>query len=172
MLLAGDEVRRTQYGNNNAYCQDNELSWLNWHLAEKHSEIFRFFKHMIAFRKAHACIHNGQFFTGARNARDLPDITWYGCQLYSPGWNDPNSGVLAFTMGGIGEDPDMHVMLNMEMTDLDMAIPAVAGRQWYRVVDTALPSPADIVESGNGPRITTTAYRVQRHSVVVLIAKA
>ena len=172
MLLAGDEVRRTQYGNNNAYCQDNEISWLNWHLTEKNQDMFRFFAHMIAFRKAHACLHNGQFFSGALNARGLPDITWHGCQLYSPGWNDANSGVLACTLGGVADDPDIHVMLNMEMADLDFAIPPVAGRQWYRAVDTALPSPADIVAPGNEPRVTAPIYRVQSHSVVVLIAKA
>jgi glycogen operon protein len=172
MLLAGDEVRRTQYGNNNAYCQDNEISWLNWHLAEKHQEMFRFFTQMIAFRQTHACLHSGHFLSGALNARGLPDVTWHGCQLYSPGWNDANSGVLACTLGGVADDPDLHVMLNMEMADLDFALPPVAGRQWYRVVDTALASPADIVEPGNEPRVATPIYRVQSHSVVVLIAKA
>jgi isoamylase len=172
MLLAGDEVRRSQYGNNNAYCQDNAISWVNWHLLEKHQEMYRFCQHMIAFRKAHACLHQGRFFSGALNARGLPDITWHGCQLYSPGWDNPNSGVLAFTLGGIAADPDIHVMLNMETTALDFALPSLAGQRWYRAVDTALPSPVDIVEPGNESLITTPVYRVQSHSVVVLIAKA
>jgi glycogen operon protein len=134
--------------------------------------MFRFFAHMIAFRKAHACLHNGHFFSGALNDRGLPDVTWHGCQLNSPGWSDANSGVLACTLGGVADDPDLHVMLNMEMADLDFALPTVAGRQWYRAVDTALPSPADIVAPGNEPRVTAPTYRVQSHSVVVLIAKA
>jgi glycogen operon protein len=172
MLLAGDEVRHSQYGNNNAYCQDNASSWVNWHLVEKHQEMFRFCQRMIAFRKAHACLHQGRFFSGALNARGLPDITWHGCQVYCPGWDNPNSGVLAFTLGGIAADPDIHVMLNMEATGLDFALPTVAGQQWYRAVDTALPSPADIVEPGNEPLVAAPVYRVQSHSVAVLIAKA
>jgi len=65
MFVAGDEFRRTQQGNNNAYCQDNEISWVDWTLLEKHQDVFRFFRTMIAFRKAHPVLHRRHFFTGA-----------------------------------------------------------------------------------------------------------
>jgi isoamylase len=100
MIVAGDEVRRTQRGNNNAYCQDNEISWFDWYLVQRNQEIFRFFKEMIAFRARHPVVHRRRFFTGEMNERGLADIAWHGCQLNAPGWSDPTSAVLAFTMAG------------------------------------------------------------------------
>ena len=102
MVLAGDEVRRTQKGNNNAYCQDNEISWFDWRLLEKHGELFRFWKLMIDFRKRHPAIHRSRFFDGKVNDRGLPDVSWHGCQLLHPGWDDPNARALAFTLAGFG----------------------------------------------------------------------
>ena len=84
---------------------------------------------MIAFRKRHPIVHRSRFFTGETNERGLPDVTWHGCQLYAPGWNDPNSRVLAYTMGGFGADPDMHVMLNMDGQALAFELPIVPGRK-------------------------------------------
>src|SRR5205823_1669049 len=97
MILSGDDIRRTQMGNNNAYCQDNEISWFDWKLTEQHQGLFRFFKYMIAFRRNHANLCGGSFFTGEPNAQGQKDIDWHGCKLYSPGGNEPNSRVLAFT---------------------------------------------------------------------------
>lgn len=174
MIVAGDEVRRTQRGNNNAYCQGNEINWFDWTLAEKRQDIFRFFSRMIAFRRSHPILHRSRFFKGQINQRGLKDIDWHGCRLYSPGWNDPNSRALAFTMGGfegMGEDIDLHVLLNMEWEDLDFDLPQVAGRQWYRVVDTALDSPDDFREPEDEPVIAGNIYGAQKHSVVVLISR-
>jgi isoamylase len=103
-------------------------------------------------------------------------MDWHGCRLYSPGWNDPSSRVLAFTMGGFAkegspEDEDLHVMLNMEWEDLDFDIPPIDGRQWYRVADTALSSPDDIVGTEQALLISGNTYRLQKHSVVVLISR-
>ncbi len=176
MFVAGDEVRRTQHGNNNSYCQDNEINWFDWTLREKHADVFQFFRQMIAFRKGHPMLHRRRFFNGQVNRRGVADISWHGCRLYSPGWSDPSSRVLAFTMGGFGEegspeDVDIHVMLNMEWDDLDFDLPSINGRQWYRVVDTALPSPDDIVGTEQAPLISGNTYRLQKHSVVVLISR-
>jgi isoamylase len=171
MFVAGDEIRRTQHGNNNAYCQDTPLSWLDWTLTETNGHLLRFFQQMIAFRKRHPIVHRSRFFTGETNERLLPDIQWHGCQLDAPGWNDPNSRVLAYTMGGFGADPDIHVMLNMDGGALPFELPIVHGRRWHRAVDTSLPSPDDIAEDGQEVAISDGMYMVNGHSVVVLISK-
>src|SRR5271166_2871918 len=100
MFAAGDEVRRTQQGNNNAYCQDNEISWFDWTLVEKNRDLYRFWKHLIEFHKRHAALHRAQFFTGAMNQRGLMDVTWHGTKLNSPGWDDPNGRTLGVTLAG------------------------------------------------------------------------
>jgi isoamylase len=171
MLLGGDEFGRTQQGNNNAYCQDNELSWFDWTLLEQNQQLFRFFKNMIALRKRHPNLHRQHFFTGRPDEQGQKDIDWHGCKLFSPGWDDPNSAVLAFTIWGQDVDDDIHVMLNMEWEDLDFEVPPLAGRQWYKVVDTAAASPLDIMEPGKEMAFSGSSCHVMRHSVVVLVAR-
>jgi glycogen operon protein len=171
MIVAGDEVGRTQRGNNNAYCQDSELSWFDWSLTEKNADILRFFQRMIAFRRAHSTLHRSRFFTGEPNERGVPDIAWHAVHLGQPGWNDPNSRVLAYTLGGFGDDPDVHVILNMDSNDLTFDLPPVANRTWHRVVDTALSSPEDIAEPGDETTIDGMTYHAGGRSAVVLISK-
>jgi len=171
MFVAGDEIRRTQKGNNNAYCQDNEISWFDWNLAKKNQEMFRFFKQMIALRKSHPLLQRSRFFTGQLNQSGLADISWHGCRLNSPGWYDPNSSVLGFTMGGFDGDVDLHVMLNMDWQNLDFDIPSIEGRKWFRAVDTALPSQEDIAEAGQEVEISGNTYHVNGRSVVVLLSR-
>jgi glycogen operon protein len=171
MFVAGDEVRRTQRGNNNAYCHDSELAWFDWTLAEKNKDIFRFFKEMIAFRRAHPAVHRGRFFTGEVNERGLPDVSWHGCKLYQCGWNDPDSRVLSFTLGGFEGEADVHVILNMFWDGLDFEVPNVAGRKWVKVVDTAAPSPQDIVSVSKAPVLKGSTVNAAGHSVVVLVSR-
>jgi glycogen operon protein len=171
MILAGDEVRRTQKGNNNPYCQNNEISWFDWDLVEKNSDILRFFKLMIAFRKRYGNLCRRGFFNGEVNERGLVDISWHGCKLFSPGWHDPNSKVLAYTLGGFEGETDIHVMLNMHWEALDFEIPQIEGRNWYKVVDTALVSPMDIVEPCQEVVVSGNNYLVKDRSVVVLISE-
>jgi isoamylase len=172
MIVAGDEVRRTQRGNNNAYCQDSDINWFDWDLAKRNQDVHRFVQEMIAFRRRHAITRRAEFFTGEANERGLPDIVWHGCELNQPGWSDPGSSVLAFTMGGPGGDDDLHVMFNMSAQDLDFAVPEVPERRWWRAVDTSLPAPEDIARSGDETEIKPDGhYRVAAHSVVVLTAK-
>jgi glycogen operon protein len=173
MFLAGDEVRRTQNGNNNAYCQDNEIGWFDWGLVEKNADIFRFFKLMIEFRKCycHPALHRRHFFSGKVNERGLADISWHGCKLLSPGWDNPNSRALAFTLGGFEGAADIHVMLNMYWKELNFEIAFVEGREWYKVVNTAEPSPMDIMESGKETVVSDKVCLVEGRSVVVLISK-
>jgi len=171
MFVAGDEVRRTQQGNNNGYCQDNELSWVDWTLVKEHADLYRFFKEMIAFRKAHPALHRPRFFSGETNERGLRDIEWHGCSLYRPGWSDPDSQVLGFTLAGLDGDPDIHVMMNMYWEELPFEIPPVQGRQWYVKADTSRPAPGDIVAEGQEREVVEQNYHVGSRSVVVLISK-
>lgn len=176
MFVAGDEVRRTQQGNNNTYCQDNEINWFDWTLTEKHQGLLRFFQKMIAFRRSLHSLQRNRFFTGQVNHRGLPDIGWHGCWLNQPGWLDPSCRVLAFTLGSIApkdtpEDKDLFVILNMDFNDLDFDIPALPDRQWYKVIDTSQPSPQDFVEAGKEEVITTQTCHVNSHSVVVLVSQ-
>src|SRR5258707_8110479 len=137
MLLMGDEVQRSQQGNNNAYCQNNPFSWLDWSQNEPNAGLLRFCQRMIAFRRSHPNLRRGQFFTGQPDASGQPDVEWHGCDLDGPGWNDPTSHVLAYTLWGQKRDTDLHIMLNMDMQPLDFAIPpAMAGKRWYLAVDT------------------------------------
>jgi glycogen operon protein len=169
MFVAGDEVRNTQYGNNNSYCQDNEIGWFNWSGPAKHSELLRFWRRMIAFRKRHSAVRQNFFFTGEVNERGLKDVTWHGTKLYSPGWSDSQARALGFTLAGFNQDPDIHVMMNMHWQALEMEIPVVAGRQWTRVVDTSLPSPSDIAEPGKEFECRGQSYLVSARSIVVLV---
>ena len=173
MILAGDEVRRTQKGNNNAYCQDNEINWFDWNLVEKNSDIFRFFKLMINFRKSycHAALRSRYFFSGEVNERGLADISWHGCKLFSPGWENPYARVIALTVGGFEGSVDIHVMLNMYSEEMHFEIPSLEDREWYKVVDTAESSPMDIMEPGQEIMVSDDVYLVKGHSVVVLISK-
>lgn len=168
MMAAGDEVRRTQGGNNNAYCQDNETSWFDWALENSHGDLLRFWKRMIEFRKRHAAVRRGEFFTGAVNERGLKDVTWHGTRLNSPEWSDAEARTLAMTLAGFDGDSDIHVMLNMYWESLDFELPAVAGRQWFRAVDTALNPPLDIADPGEEQAVAGSVYPVQGRSVVVL----
>ncbi|MBP1157316.1 MULTISPECIES: glycogen debranching protein GlgX [unclassified Paenibacillus] len=171
MILAGDEIRRTQHGNNNAYCQDNEISWFDWRLTEKNQDIYRFFKEMIAFRKRHPVLHRRRFFNGELNDRGLQDMMWHGCKLFSPGWNDPESRVLSFTLGGLNHDTDIHVILNMDYRDLDFELPSISNRSWYRVADTSLAAPQDIVSDGQEVQFNGSVYPAAGRSVAVFMSK-
>jgi isoamylase len=161
MFVAGDEVRRTQQGNNNAYCQDNAVSWFDWTLVEKNANVRRFFKRMIEFRKAHAAVRCARFF--APN-----EIAWHGTQLNNPNWYDPNERTLAMTLPGSGGDVSIHVMLNMYWESLDFELPT--DRSWFKSVDTAATPPHDIEDPGSETPVTGSTYSVQSRSVVVLIS--
>ena len=172
MFVAGDEVRRTQQGNNNAYCQDNAVSWFDWTLPHKNAALLRFWQRMIDFRKRHPALRRGEFFSGDANERGVLDVAWHGSKLNEPGWNDPNARVLAFTLAGFDGDDDLHVMLNMYWDAIAFELPAIAGRSWRRAVDTGLAPPLDIADPGAEPPVDGAAYTVQGRSVVVLVNRS
>jgi isoamylase len=171
MILGGDEFGRTQQGNNNGYCQDNEINWFDWNLIDKNAEIFRFFKSMIAFRKRYGSLCRRGFFNGEINERGLADISWHGCQLDRPGWDDSNSRALAYTLGGFDGVVDVHVMLNMYWQGLEFEIPSLPDRNWFKVIDTAQESPLDILDPCQKVLIEDDRCLVGDRSIVVLISQ-
>ncbi len=170
MISMGDEVRRTQGGNNNAYCQDNAISWFDWELTKKNAHLFRYWKWMIDFRKRHQAVHRGRYFTGERNARGVPDIAWHGTRVNSPDWS-PQSRVLAYTLAGFDGEPEVHVMINMYWEPLTFEIPALPyPTAWLRAVDTGRSSPEDILEPGKEVPCTESTYELAGRSIVVLVS--
>jgi glycogen operon protein len=151
--------------------QDNEISWLDWGLVEKNAGLHRFWQRLIDFRKRHASLRRQRFFTGTSNERGLKDVTWHGCKLNDPGWNDPNARALAFTLAGLDGEEDIHILLNMYWEPLDFDLPPLAGRTWYLAVDTAENAPQDAAEPGKEKHITNDSFSAQGRSVVVLVSQ-
>jgi glycogen operon protein len=172
MLLAGDEVLHTQRGNNNAYSQDNALSWFDWGAVNERRAMLRFTRELIALRRRHPSLTANRFFTGAAVPdRGLPDVSWHGARLGEPGWNDAGGQLLAFTLAGTGEEEDLHAILNMSGLAIDVMLPSLRGRSWFVALDTARASPGDIVAPERQRRHTAAVYRVTARSVVVLEAR-
>jgi glycogen operon protein len=173
MLLGGDELGRTQRGNNNAYCHDNAMTWVDWGGLEAQRNLFHFVKTLIAFRRAHAVLRQRDFLTGEpRGPLGRPDVMWHGVHLGQPDWS-PNSRSLAMHLAGEHApepDCDIYLAANAWEGDLVFALPAPPpGTQWVRVVDTAEPSPSDIAEPGQEVRLADqTRIAVRARSCVVL----
>jgi glycogen operon protein len=160
-LLMGDEFGRTQQGNNNAYCQDNEISWVDWTLAQKNAGLVRFTSHMIALRKRHFAIGREQF---------LGRVTWHGTKPGDPDWTGQSRTLALHLQGGHGQ-PHFYLMLNAHWEPHRFQLPHVEGHHgWRRLVDTNLPSPDDVVEEKNAvPLNPGDHYIVSPRSTVVLI---
>ncbi|SFI17702.1 glycogen debranching protein GlgX [Nitrosomonas sp. Nm34] len=174
MLLAGDEVLRTQHGNNNAYCQNNDLSWFDWRLTERNADMLRYTRELIALRRRHPSLTSNRFFTGSLvPGRDRIDITWHGARLNEPLWRDAQARILAFTIAGQREDEeDLHVVLNMSDQPLGAPLPSLRSGCWHLAIDTAQPAPADIFVRENQMPVGGEFYPVGSRSVVVLEARA
>ena len=138
MLRCGDELLQSKRGNNNTYCQNNALSWLDWRLLDHNCGMHAFVRGMIAFRQRHPTLHRRRFLTGTMApGQDMPDIRWHGLELDQPAWDDPLARSLAFTLAGLTRDePPLHVMLNMDETGLELAIPDLARWSWRLAIDT------------------------------------
>jgi glycogen operon protein len=172
MLLAGDEVLRTQRGNNNAYSQNNSLSWFDWRAVNARREMLRFTRELIALRRRHRSLTSNRFFDGRPvPGRGLPDVRWHGAKLGDPGWHDPNGRLLAFTLTGAGDEDDLHVIFNMADSAIDVMVPEVPRRRWYAALDTTRPSPHDIGARAEQKPHAAPHYCVHPRSVVVLEAR-
>jgi isoamylase len=173
MLLAGDELLRSQGGNSNAWCQDNEVSWLDWSLVGANRDMLRFTRELIAFRRRHACLTANRFFTGANvPGRAIPDVAWHGPRLGEPPWHDGRARLLRFTLAGLeNEEPDVHVVCNMSDSPADLELPAIAGRRWHLALDTMRSSPQDIVPPSRQRPHLAASVEAGARSVVVLEAR-
>jgi isoamylase len=159
MIVAGDEFLNTQRGNNNPYNQDNEITWLDWSRLEENRDVHRFFKLMIAFRKAHPSIGRATFWR--------EDVKWVGPN--GPVDFGHESRCLAYILNGasVGDD-DLYVMINAHWEDRNFKVQKGQPSEWRRVVDTARSSPDDILEPGSEPKLESPDYLVRARSVVVL----
>jgi glycogen operon protein len=165
MLLGGDEFRRTQGGNNNAYCQDNETSWIDWTCLERHREIHRFARGMIAFRRAHPILSKEQFYTDTV-------IGWFGPQGGLPNWADPKAKQFACL---IHEDEQraLCLMFNAGADAVDFALPPVLpGTRWHLAVDTSRQAPQDLSAAGEEPLCEDPrTYHLSPRSSAILLAR-
>ena len=168
MFLAGDELLNSQNGNNNGYCQDNELTWIDWELANKNADMLRFVQQMIALRKRHASIMRRRFLTGeVVEGREIKDITWHGAKLDTPLWDDPETRLLAFTLAGVKEDEaDLHIVVNMSDKKTTVELPKIKGKRWCLALDTSQNSPKDIIRRPNQKPIINKTFRVDKKTVV------
>jgi isoamylase len=169
MILMGDEARRTQQGNNNAYCQDNEISWFDWNLTEQHKDVLRFAKMLIKQRLLRDTT-KPEYGMTLMELLDRNLITWHGVELFRPDWSD-NSHSLAFTMHSLSGSLVLHVMVNAYSESLKFEVPEdIPGRssRWKLWMDTSLPSPEDIHEIAEGPLVTEKHYILPPCSLAVL----
>jgi isoamylase len=173
MLSMGDEVRRSQRGNNNAYCQDNDTSWFDWNLVEKHAELHRFVKMLLARRSLRSTTPElrreslNQLLRRANKA-------WHGTKLNQPDWSN-QSHTLALSAEVWSENLFFHLILNAFWEPLEFEVPdetAAHGCLWRRWIDTSLESPEDIADWTTAPIISGRSYRAGPRSVVVLVAHA
>lgn len=175
MFTAGDELGRTQRGNNNAYCQDNEISWLNWHMTKENSNLLRFFRYLIALRKNHPVFRRDDFFPGP-DAPGLKAITWQSGRPGRQDWSATEK-TLTFFLNGRGSTPpddDFFVVLNSHRHTAESFIPPALqdNRQWLRIIDTAAKPPADIFPETKGrPIKPRSRITVRPMGAVVLISK-
>jgi len=171
MILMGDEVRRSQGGNNNAYCQDNETSWFDWTLLEKHADVHRFLKLLIARRLLRDAEHERQRMSLNRILREANNV-WHGVHLNQPDWSD-HSRSLAFTAEIRQDKLLFHLILNAYWEPLDFELPPVGngdGNPWCRWIDTAQETPNDIVPWSESSTVPGLTYRAEGRSVVALFA--
>jgi glycogen operon protein len=170
MLLMGDEVRRTQLGNNNAYCQDNEISWFDWDQLAKHADLFRFARMLIKSRIERpmkpetASLTLNQFLQESR-------VQWHGVKLNRPDWGN-DSHTIAVTGWNQLNTIAAHIVFNAYHEPLEFELPKleISWSAWHRWIDTSLDSPNDITPPQEAPEYTAPKYRVMPYSAVVLLA--
>jgi glycogen operon protein len=168
MITMGDEIRRTQGGNNNAYCQDNETSWFDWSLLKRHADLHRFVSLLIA-RRAMRDVAPERQRVSLNALIAKANKAWHGVKLNQPDWGDHSFSV-ALTAEVQGEGLRFHLILNAFWEPLDFELPKLeTGVSWRRWIDTALDSPHDIVPWEEAPAVPKSTYRAQARSVVMLI---
>jgi glycogen operon protein len=170
MIVAGDEFGRTQKGNNNGYCQDNEISWIDWDLAKKNSGLLRFFKALIQFRKNHPEIRRDTFFEDEKDKRAM--IHWFNPILNPPNWTGRLNSLAVHLLPVIG-DQDIYIITNSGKRKKRFHLPPLENhKRWHLVMDTNRPEPDDIFDVGNEILLVNqNYYSTEGQSTVLLLAK-
>lgn len=178
MILMGDEVGRTQHGNNNTFCHDNLLNWFDWRQTETNADMLRFFQRIIAFRHQHPILRN-RFFLSHSDYLGLgaPDISFHGTQPWSLDWSG-TSRTLAFMLngdyarGGSVRDDYIYVAINTYWDAIGFTPPELpTGMAWRVAANTAMPSPEDIWDHGNEPLLADSTFLAGGRSVVILVGR-
>ena len=172
MLFMGDEMGRTQRGNNNAYCHDEEWNWLDWGLAAREAGLLRYVRLLVAFRRGHASLHRADWFTGEDEVGSgYADISWHGVQPAQADWSERSHSLAFLICGGHdralgGRGDFFYAAFNMHTEALDFTLPGLpADYRWSLLADTAQSSPHDIHQPGTGPQL-------EDHAVVRLVPKS
>jgi glycogen operon protein len=169
MISMGDEVCRTQSGNNNAYCQDNKMSWFNWNLKQEHEDVFRFVRLLIDGRLRRDSSHP-HFNMSLNQLLSNAKIVWHGVKVNQPDWSH-FSHTIAFTVRSLSEKMEYHFMINAFSKSLFFELPIpTAGKSWKRWIDTSLESPDDICLWHDASLTEEKEYNVFAYSIVVLIS--
>jgi len=170
MILMGDEARRTQWGNNNAYCQDNEIGWFDWSLVENHTGLHRFVKRLIMARLRSDVSREDPGLT-LNQILQKAQIAWHGVKLNQPDWG-ADSHSIALTVRSIGGRFMIHIMVNAYWEGLEFEVPSVPKRSggWMRWIDTSRESPDDICHWEEAEAVRENVYLVKPRSVVILVA--
>lgn len=178
MIVSGDEARRTQQGNNNAYCQDNEISWFDWELVEKNADLVRFVRSLNHFRLAQPTVRRKSFFSGQLSENGLSDVNWYSALGTAVDWLSTDSTMICLiTAPGLDEDPnqdgrDVLMLFNATGSPRDFILPPIAkSTRWRLVIDTAAESPMDAYPDGTGPAMPASGrITLLNHSMRCYVA--
>ena len=172
MLLMGDEMRRTQRGNSNAYCHDSEVSWLDWSLLEQHRDLHRFVRTLITHRRQVLEASGEESFGLSLNELlHRSEVEWHGVRLGAPDWADNSHSIACTLRPGLHQVPlSLHIMFNAYWEALDFDLPPLPAG-WRRWIDTSQDAPEDISDPSAAPLVSEARYRVAPRSVVALIAR-
>jgi isoamylase len=178
MILGGDEFLRTQNGNNNAYCQDNSLSWFDWNRVKQNQDMVDFWRKAIALTRRYPILQSRKFLFGAdRNDNGIPDISWYGTDGYPPHWNNIEARTICCRLDGTEEqslagDHQLFIIHNADYRVQGVTLPVLSGKKWFRVIDTSLAAGDDFAEQGQEVEIIPAdVYIANPRSTVVLLGK-
>jgi glycogen operon protein len=175
MLLAGDEIRRTQRGNNNAYCQDNAISWFDWSLVKRNAEVLRFCRALIDFRRRQPTVRRAKFLTGSPSlAGEIPDVSWYGPDGQAVQWDRPAHSLICLLSASGLDNPDARhllMLIHSGPDPQDFVLPAAAAPiPWRLFIDTFAKSPHDVFPDVDGPSPPDGPIRVEHHSLMCFVA--
>jgi glycogen operon protein len=179
MLVAGDECRRTQGGNNNAYCQDNEVSWFDWQLVKSNRELVRFCRALIRFRRNQPTLRRRTFLSGQPSEGGRPDVSWYDARGNTANWDGYAKTLTCLLTalptgeGGEKTGRDVLLMMNASHTPQEFIVPASIGStEWRLFIDTAAEAPRDIFASNRGPALPESGRQIlASRSMVCYVAR-